>query len=311
MLRYPDLAGLVPTAALLALACSAGNGLAPERSEVGGPAGSAGSSGAVGAGAAPTDLIEAGVGGGTPQSDAGIGTAPPGEMEICDDGLDNDQDGRVDDGCSCTVGSVQSCWPGDPADRGVDMCADGEQVCEVSGEFSEWGECLGAVLPDEETGCTPPVLEVQCKGGVFTLQGNVQVLASRGAGSSGNSCTPNVGLNFSGNLPDGPPSTNTLSWSGGIFQEFDAQNCDRGRFHLETVEIACFTDRYELRKLHIKYDSGCYSCSNSGFQHMDDFVWDASTGSGACAPQPDGSLLCTGNGQNGNMTLQNVHFSVK
>ena len=71
--------------------------------------------------------------------------------EICN-GLDDDGDGRVDEGCGCSTGDTQSCYPGDAALGGVGTCTLGTQTCiEVSAEFGEWGPCVGAAPPEAET----------------------------------------------------------------------------------------------------------------------------------------------------------------
>ena len=246
-------------------------------------------------------------------SNSDAATVPPSPSplteEVCGDGIDNNQDGRVDEMCPCEVGQTQACWPGDPALRGMNLCQDGQQQCTMAGEFGAWGECTGATLPDPMHGCNePPNQPTQCENLTFSLMGSIRVLATRGGGSSGNSCQPTVNLNYSRMLPDGAAMTTSVNYSGGIFEEFDSQGCDRGRFHLQNVEVSCFTGGIELKKVHIKYDSGCYSCSRSGFVHLDDFIWDAAAGGGSCTPQPDGSVVCNGSGQRGNMTIQNLVF---
>jgi hypothetical protein len=69
--------------------------------------------------------------------------------EACN-GLDDDLDGSLDEGCSCAEGATQSCWPGSAFSRGRGICADGQQACEPGEEFGAWGACQGAVLPAEE-----------------------------------------------------------------------------------------------------------------------------------------------------------------
>jgi hypothetical protein len=73
-----------------------------------------------------------------------------GPMEICDDGLDNECDGLVDDGCGCEPGTVQTCFVGPPGSRNVGACRDGTQRCESDGEFGSWGPCTG-IRPSPET----------------------------------------------------------------------------------------------------------------------------------------------------------------
>jgi hypothetical protein len=75
------------------------------------------------------------------------------EEEVCNDGLDNDCDGEIDETCGC--GSAdQPCWGGDPAAaRGGDaICRNGRQECVQ--EF--WGPCEGVIYPDDEEDCDTP-----------------------------------------------------------------------------------------------------------------------------------------------------------
>ncbi|RMG11266.1 MAG: hypothetical protein D6729_18265 [Deltaproteobacteria bacterium] len=80
--------------------------------------------------------------------DGGIGGDP--ENEICGNGLDDTGEGIIDEGCACTPGSTQACWPGPYRRRGIGQCRDGQQACRDYGEFYGWGPCEGAVLPAGE-----------------------------------------------------------------------------------------------------------------------------------------------------------------
>ena len=64
-------------------------------------------------------------------------------------GLDDDLDGEVDEGCPCTKGATQQCFPGQ-ATQLKGICKQGTQTCISSTEFGAWGKCTGAVLPRAE-----------------------------------------------------------------------------------------------------------------------------------------------------------------
>ncbi len=108
------------------------------------------------------------------------GGPPAAASETCGNGLDDDRNGRVDDGCPCVAGETQSCWPLDPAKRNMGLCGDGSQTCEASSaEFSTWGPCYGYVEPvveipdncaDEDCDGTMPGCGDSC--GEFEVCGN-------------------------------------------------------------------------------------------------------------------------------------------
>jgi Putative metal-binding motif len=75
---------------------------------------------------------------------------PPPALEICDNGLDDDGDGKVDEGCVCAQGATQDCYPGPRRLSGVGQCAAGKQVCQGDAEFGSWGPCEDAVTPTPE-----------------------------------------------------------------------------------------------------------------------------------------------------------------
>jgi hypothetical protein len=72
--------------------------------------------------------------------------------EVCGNGLDDDSDGEIDNGCECKVGDNQRCYRGDKALAGVGACKWGKQEClgDDSSEFRSWGECRDQGRPDNE-----------------------------------------------------------------------------------------------------------------------------------------------------------------
>jgi hypothetical protein len=78
----------------------------------------------------------------------GDGVVDDGCPEICGDGLDNDGDGVVDDGCVCAPGSVGACYGGPPGTDGVGACHAGMQLCNGTG--TGYGACVGEVSPAAE-----------------------------------------------------------------------------------------------------------------------------------------------------------------
>jgi hypothetical protein len=69
----------------------------------------------------------------------------PSSAEICD-GLDNDCDLDIDEGCECKIGQERSCYSGPSGTEGVGVCKAGIQRC----EGGVWGKCEGQVLPTDE-----------------------------------------------------------------------------------------------------------------------------------------------------------------
>ena len=101
----------------------------------------------------PVDGLDGGAssadGGVTPDGDGGPGLPA---VEQCDNGLDDDQDGLVDEDCGCVRDTTQACFLGPVGIAGVGACAMGAQNCEpTGGEFSAWGDCTGSVAPEDET----------------------------------------------------------------------------------------------------------------------------------------------------------------
>lgn len=65
-------------------------------------------------------------------------------------GLDDDCDGQVDEGCDCEIGQVQSCFSGPPGRVDTGVCRRGTQRCISGLDGPQWGACEGEVVPGEE-----------------------------------------------------------------------------------------------------------------------------------------------------------------
>ncbi len=88
-----------------------------------------------------SDVAAADGGGG--ERDAGGDAGPPAcvpTAEQCN-GVDDDCDGTVDEGCACSSGESRPCG------SDVGQCAQGTQGC----SDGKWGDCTGAVGPVDET----------------------------------------------------------------------------------------------------------------------------------------------------------------
>jgi hypothetical protein len=92
-----------------------------------------------------------------------VGNAP-GSSEVCN-GVDDNSDGQVDEGCGCKPGTTQACYTGPVGTRGKAPCKDGTQECKGSGEFGKWGDCVGSVLPTAGSPCDGSIPDEVCGDG--------------------------------------------------------------------------------------------------------------------------------------------------
>jgi hypothetical protein len=83
---------------------------------------------------------------------------PVDDVEDCD-GADDDCDGQVDEGCTCTNGATQPCYTGPMGTAEIGVCSGGTQTC-VGGQ---WSDCAGQVLPGNEA-CN--AIDEDCDGNV-------------------------------------------------------------------------------------------------------------------------------------------------
>jgi hypothetical protein len=144
---------LALAAAALPLACAAGTNMNDELGSGGGTTVSATNSSGQGGGGVQLAMASSGQGGSGSCADS----------EVCDDGLDNDCNGKVDDGCACPPGATKDCYEGPAAAAGKGICKMGTRSCDAKGEFPMWGPCLGWIAPGMET-CDGDKLDEDCDG---------------------------------------------------------------------------------------------------------------------------------------------------
>jgi hypothetical protein len=132
----------------------AGGGLIPA-----GGAGGQSPPGPVGGQGAGGQALPGGMGGagGGPNEDP---YCREGIEDVCGDDFDNNCDGRVDEGCTCTV-PEKPCYTGDPRELEVEngQCRAGTQAC----EFEFYGPCIDEVRPSAEV-CDG--LDNDCNGAI-------------------------------------------------------------------------------------------------------------------------------------------------
>jgi hypothetical protein len=88
-------------------------------------------------------VADAGVdSGAAPNSCGAPAQEPAAAEETCGNGLDDDHNGFIDEGCSCTSGATQPCFGGPIARAAAPECTKGTQTC-VGEEFTGWKACEG------------------------------------------------------------------------------------------------------------------------------------------------------------------------
>jgi hypothetical protein len=80
--------------------------------------------------------------------------------ETCGNALDDDCNGKIDDGCPCDPGEVVDCYSGGASTMGVGICHGGQQTCLPDG--SGFGDCFGEQTPLAEDCATP--MDESCDG---------------------------------------------------------------------------------------------------------------------------------------------------
>lgn len=70
-------------------------------------------------------------------------------QEVCGNGLDDNGNGTIDEGCNCSANATQPCYPNGAVYAEQGSCKVGIQTCSGA-EFGEWGSCEGAIPPADE-----------------------------------------------------------------------------------------------------------------------------------------------------------------
>jgi hypothetical protein len=95
--------------------------------------------------------------GGNAHEDAGA------SHEVCANGVDDNRNGQVDEGCECSEGETQSCYGGKASQAGVGICMTGKQICTAAASGLHWGPCTGWGEPASDS-CNG--LDDDCNGTV-------------------------------------------------------------------------------------------------------------------------------------------------
>jgi hypothetical protein len=100
--------------------------------------------------------------GGTTPTDGMVSMGPV-RAEECGNNVDDDEDGEIDEGCTCAVGTERACYLGPEGTLNRGACRAGNQRCESTGARAVWGACAGQVLPSPEIASNG--VDDDCNGG--------------------------------------------------------------------------------------------------------------------------------------------------
>ena len=178
-------------------------------------------------------------------------------------GLDDDCDRQIDEGCPCEEGESRSCFPGAPGRAETGACMPGSMTCVAAeeGDGAAWGECVEASLPQRE----------RCDG----LDNDCDGCADEGCAPTGR-CpdfndprTPNgapfVDYPLRGELFFEPDEVESWSWGieGGICDQIlpRPSYALTGADTQDAVFRPSLSGRYEVKLRVVKRDGTTSECS--------------------------------------------------
>jgi hypothetical protein len=85
-------------------------------------------------------------------------------VEICGNGLDDNCNREVEEGCACQGVDVQPCFEGPPEKAGHGVCNLGVQECTRGVEYGSWQACLGSGAPQPLDCTKKPGTDFDCDG---------------------------------------------------------------------------------------------------------------------------------------------------
>jgi len=186
--------------------------------------------------------------------------------ELCDDdndGIDDNCNGKVDEGCPCNPGDMQACYTGTAETRNVGACKDGKQVCV---DVDTWGPCEGDVLPSLEL-CN--AVDDNCDGEIDDGFGEtvcgigackVTISHCNPSGDPPPECVPGqpsdeicngVDDDCDGSIDEGDPGGGEVCNSGGLGQ------CALGVIHCVDGMNACVPDAKPTTEVCNAIDDDC------------------------------------------------------